>query len=756
MFVTKSTGAPFANQPRDANFNSNVLLLHGDGTTGSNNSVFLDSSGYNTITKIGNPAQGTFSPYAPTGWSVLFNGTTDYLTVTPVSEVNSPAYGGLSFGSGSASNTNGDFTIEAWIYQTSDNGADKMIFMHWASPNPDAYAFYIRTNNRLVWQIYTSNSADVADLAISLNTWTHVAISRSGTTVRTFINGVLKETQTGVTNSANGNADPPTIGARPDGTNVFPGYISNLRITKRKALYTVNFTPSTVPLPQYQYPSIGGDVWKQIPGTGGVALLACSSSRFKDVHNADLVTNSYPGTNGIGVRGTPKITNFVPFAPTSAYAKARNGGSVYFNGSTDYLTTSASNSFYFSTEFFAIEFWIHPTSNTGNQVIFDTYANTYSAVGNTGGPGGMLMYISPFTSSGQNMAEVYFQYSNTSSNTVSGGPSVTAMNVYNAGDPALRINSLNTQYIKYNSWNYVKLAFAATGQVNNLNQVTGFPTGNSAVGLTIGYRRSTNGNTSLTYYSGYLSDFKITKYNAAYNTTSYFDYNRNNSNTSSIGYLPLYPFTSNSNYIAAYPPNTQFLISSTNAGIIDSTQKNNLIPVGSAQLSSTVSKFGGTSMFFNGTTDYLSSPTNDFFRMGTGNFTIEFWAYWNAVSGTIPGNVLHTVTSGTTGLSIYIISNRIALSRYNVADDLAAVSTETTGSWNHYAITRNNSIAYIFKNGVLLGSGSVTTNYVQSGLQIGLGAGSAVSGYIDELRVTKDLARYTASFTPPARQHPNR
>ena len=162
----------------------------------------------------------------------------------------------------------------------------------------------------------------------------------------------------------------------------------------------------------------------------------------------------------------------------------------------------------------------------------------------------------------------------------------------------------------------------------------------------------------MTYYSGYLSDFKITKYNAAYNTTSYFDYNRNNSNTSSIGYLPLYPFTSNSNYIAAYPPNTQFLISSTNAGIIDSTQKNNLITVGSAQLSSTVSKFGGTSMFFNGTTDYLSSPTNDFFRMGTGNFTIEFWAYWNAVSGTIPGNVLHTVTSGTTGLSIYIISNK--------------------------------------------------------------------------------------------------
>ena len=44
MFVTKSTGAPFANQLRDADFNDNVLLLTGDGIVGANNSVFVDSS----------------------------------------------------------------------------------------------------------------------------------------------------------------------------------------------------------------------------------------------------------------------------------------------------------------------------------------------------------------------------------------------------------------------------------------------------------------------------------------------------------------------------------------------------------------------------------------------------------------------------------------------------------------------------------------------------------------------------------------
>ena len=742
MFVTKTTGAPFANQPKDADFNDSVLLLTGDGIVGANNSVFIDSAANNlTITTNGNPAQGTFSPYASTGWSVLFNGTTDYLRLQPISDLNSTAYGGLDLGSGNASNTNGDFTIEAWIYQTSDNGLNKTIFSNWAA-GVGSYQFYIRTNNRLIWQIYTQNSADSADLAISLNTWTHVAISRSGTTVRTFINGVLKETQTGVTNSAAGTASEPSIGATPAGAEFFPGYISNLRITKRIALYTANFTPSTIPLPGY--PITTNTSWRTTPERAGMSLLACSSNRFSDLSNADLLASSRRGTSNINVHGAPKITNFVPFAPTSAYTKSRNGGSIYFNGSTDYLTTAASNNFYFSTEFFAIEFWMYPTSNTGNQVIFDTYANTFSTIGNTGGPGGMLMYISSISAQDAG-AQIYFYNSNTTSNTIGGSnPQVNSF------------TGPSSKPIKYNAWNYVKLAYQATSQASNLNQVTGFPTGNSAVGLTIGYRRSTNGNTSFTYYLGYLSDFKITKYNAAYNTTSYADYNADNANTSSIGYVPLIPFTSNSNYIAAYPPNTTFLLNATNAGIIDSTQKNNLITVGAAQLSSTVSKFGKTSMFFNGTTDYLSSPTNDFFRMGTGNFTIEFWAYWNAVSGTIPGNVLHTVTSGTTGLSIYIISNKIALSRYNVADDLAAVSTETAGSWNHYAITRNNSIAYIFKNGVLLGSGSVTTNYVQSGLQIGLGAGSAVSGYIDELRVTKDLARYTASFTAPTRQHPIR
>jgi len=105
MFVSKTTGSPLANQPKDANFNSTVLLLHGDGTNGANNSVFLDSStnSYAT-TKTGAPSQGTFSPFSTTGWSNQFNGTTAYLTVATSTE----------FNIGSS-----NFTVEGWIYPTS-------------------------------------------------------------------------------------------------------------------------------------------------------------------------------------------------------------------------------------------------------------------------------------------------------------------------------------------------------------------------------------------------------------------------------------------------------------------------------------------------------------------------------------------------------------------------------------------------------------------------------------------------------------
>ena len=60
--------------------------------------------------------------------------------------------------------------------------------------------------------------------------------------------------------------------------------------------------------------------------------------------------------------------------------------------------------------------------------------------------------------------------------------------------------------------------------------------------------------------------------------------------------------------------------------IVDSSTNNHTVNVnGNAQISTTKSKFGGSSMYFNGSGDYLTIPNNSSFDFGYGDFTIEFW-----------------------------------------------------------------------------------------------------------------------------------
>ena len=113
---TKSGSWPAITPPAaaaDTYFNRTTLLLHGDGTNGANNTVFVDSStNAFTVTTNGKPYQGTFSPFSQTGWSNYFGSTSDY----------------LSF---SASNINvsssQSFTFECWFYLTASPADFQML-----------------------------------------------------------------------------------------------------------------------------------------------------------------------------------------------------------------------------------------------------------------------------------------------------------------------------------------------------------------------------------------------------------------------------------------------------------------------------------------------------------------------------------------------------------------------------------------------------------------------------------------------------
>jgi hypothetical protein len=225
--------------PVDPVFNNVSLLLHGNGTNGS--TTITDSSPTpKTVTAVGNAqistAQSKFG-----GASIAFDGTG-----SPMDRLSIPAGTvDLQFGAQ-------DFTIECWIYRLDTNTASVAVSQsNLSTPAGTGWGFFISsitTSDVFIGGIrYTVTSPDP-----SINTWAHIAFTRSGGTFRSFLNGTIVGTNTALgTNALNDGAtnNPNTIGGFNNNTNGLNGYIDDFRITKGIARYTANFTPPTAPFP---------------------------------------------------------------------------------------------------------------------------------------------------------------------------------------------------------------------------------------------------------------------------------------------------------------------------------------------------------------------------------------------------------------------------------------------------------------------------------------------------------------------------
>ena len=200
--------------------------------------------------------------------------------------------------------------------------------------------------------------------------------------------------------------------------------------------------------------------------------------------------------------------------------------------------------------------------------------------------------------------------------------------------------------------------------------------------------------------------------------------------------------------------NTVLLLNATNSGIFDATGKNDLVTVGDARVSTSVTKYGTGAMYFDGTGDYVTEPTNVNFGYGTGDFTIEFWLYLNALGiQTIFSNL-----SADASLNPHIYYNSGLLYFTNSATRITG-STLSTATWYHIAVCRASSSTKMFINGTQSGSTYADTNNYGTTAPLGIGtywvsgtpsSASTLNGYIDDLRVTKGIARYTTTFTPPS------
>lgn len=177
-----------------------------------------------------------------------------------------------------------------------------------------------------------------------------------------------------------------------------------------------------------------------------------------------------------------------------------------------------------------------------------------------------------------------------------------------------------------------------------------------------------------------------------------------------------------------------------------------------AQIDTAQSKFGGASALFDGSNDRFDIPDNDTaFNFAAGDFTIDFWAKKAALGATT-----HLVGQWEGGnnkmLSTRIINTNVFDMEYrtNGGTNATATSTFTLAdtNWHHYAIVRDGTILRFFVDGVARGTVSfsgITLNNASRVWHISsFSDGSqAMNGHIDEVRISKGIARWTTAFTPP-------
>jgi len=415
----------------------------------------------------------------------------------------------------------------------------------------------------------------------------------------------------------------------------------------------------------------------------------------------DSSTNNF----AITVAGTPSVQRFSPFSPSSAYSTSTIGGSGYFDGSGDYLTAPSNAAFSFGTGDFTVEGWVYPNAVTGGnaKVIVDLRGGSYLN-------------------------------------------SQVAVAIYNGG---WLINIGGTQVISggvavINQWSHFALVRSGTNLKLFINGVqTGSTYSDSNNYSSYGeYIGNLAGGLAGYETVGYISDIRILKGTALY--TSAFT-------------PPTAPLTAITN--------TSLLTNFTNGGIFDNAMMNNLETVGSAQISTSVFKYGTGSMSLSASGNTLRTQYNNpSLSMGTGDFTIEGWVYLSSTPST---NGVFQM-SGTSGGFVNNQTANLALgtnssSTWQIyAKNTYTISSSTTipvGSWIHFALVRSGTTTVLYINGTaLITLTADSTNY--STPYIGLGSiydatSYPLGGYIDDLRITKGYARYTTTFTPPTAAFPN-
>ena len=188
-----------------------------------------------------------------------------------------------------------------------------------------------------------------------------------------------------------------------------------------------------------------------------------------------------------------------------------------------------------------------------------------------------------------------------------------------------------------------------------------------------------------------------------------------------------------------------------------------------AQLATAQFKFGTASLkLVNANNDYVTGPSGSAFTFGTGEYTIECW--FRPTTTLNSGSGQRPILAKWGGTSVewmldYYAGNLRAIHRDGTTNFIANGSqTLTAGTWYHLAMTRSGTNLRVFIDGTLMGTdatlGSSSMNSGAEPVLIGCkgdgtGSGISLDGYVDDVRITKGVARYTSTFSPDSGAFPD-
>jgi hypothetical protein len=581
----------------------------------------------------------------------------------------------------------GDFCVEMWYYQQA-NAFAALFSNAVSSGGGDAqFELQIAASTFYPTVLAWATTFLTSSVASTPNAWNHIAVCRNGTTLSMFLNGTRVATTTTSNNFSSTNAFHISRQAAA-AAGYINGYISNLRVVKGSSVYTPSATTITVPT-------------QPLTAVANTQLLTCQSST--------LIDNSV-NQFAITAFGDAKPRRQNPFGSTTSsaqdYTTSVFGGSAYFDGSADYLNMATASTDYNLTGDFTLEAWVYPTvQNGGTWTVIDARASGATAAA-------WIFNLVP-----------------------SGG-------VYKLGFYT------GTQYsgaitVPLNNWTHIaweRTGSVLTGYVNGVRDYYNASYGTGAInpGSTAPRIGSKDQAINADYeLKGYMTDVRFVKGSAVYKAA----------------FVP--PTTP-----LQAVPNTTLLLNMDRAAISDKSGKVVTETVGDAKVSTVVKKYGSASLYFDGS-DYLSANSMGSGDLGTGDFTIEYWMNSSA-SGSYSGPVGTQEVSGAATAGMWRCLNRFNNANgiyfaYTSGGTFVDVTFTTTNyndnTWHHIAYVKSGTSLRAYVDGVQVGSAVTVTQSLSSGKKLTLAYNpqdnAYYTGYVDDLRITRGYARYTANFTPP-------